>query len=300
MHRTRCPWGCLVGLPALLLAHPAIAQDSTIVVTLGTGAPRPSPEAMGPATAIVVAQRVFLVDAGTGVERRLAAARLPVTGVTALFITHLHSDHVLGLADLIFTSWVVGRSRPFPASGPAGLQRLTEHLYAAFEEDIRIRTEGLERESAAGYRIAVHEIGPGVVYDSGGVKVTAFLVPHGAWKQAFGYRFDTPDRSIVVSGDTRPSEELVRMASGVDVLVHEVQPSDSTAPPGSRTAAEWAAYVRAYHTTALQLGELAARARPKLLVVSHDGRRVPRAQILADIRRGWAGPVVLAEDLQRF
>ena len=303
MHRTRL-LGFLTGCAALLLAHPVAAQaaaaESTIVVTLGTGTPRPSPEAMGPATAIVVGQRVFLVDAGTGVERRLAAARLPVTGVTALFITHLHSDHVLGLPDLIFTSWVVGRSRPFPAYGPAGLQRMTEHLYAAFEEDIRIRTEGLEHEPAAGYRIAVHEIAPGVVYDSGGVKVTAFLVPHGAWKQAFGYRFDTPDRSIVVSGDTRPSEELVRMASGVDVLVHEVQPSDSTAPPGRRTAAEWAAYVREYHTTALQLGELAARARPRLLVVSHDGRRAPREQILADIRRGWTGPVVLAEDLQRF
>lgn len=190
-----------------------------------------------------------------------AAARLPVTGVTALFITHLHSDHMLGLAGLIFTSWVVGRSRPFPACDPSGLQRMTEHLYAAFAGDIRVRTQGLERESAAGYRIAVHEIGPGVVYDSGGAKVTAFLVPHGEWPQASGYRFDTPARSIVLSGDTRPSEELVRMASGVDVLVHEVQPSDSTAPPG---------------------------------------RRAPREQILADIRRGWAGPVVLAEDLQRF
>ncbi len=303
MHRPRIVLGCLLGLQALA-AHRATAQsaapESTIVVMLGTGTPRPTPEAMGPATAIVVGPRVFLVDAGDGVERRLAAARLPVTGVTALFITHLHSDHVLGLADLIFTSWVVGRTRPFPAYGPAGLQRMTEHLYAAFEEDIRVRTEGLERESADGYRITVHETGPGVVYDSGGVKVTAFLVEHGQWPQAFGYRFDTPDRSIVLSGDTRPSEALVRMASGVDVLIHEVQPSDSSSPPGRRTAAEWAAYVRAYHTTAVQLGELAARARPGLLIVSHDGRRVPREQILADIRRAYTGPVVLAEDLQRF
>ncbi|MBK6422831.1 MAG: MBL fold metallo-hydrolase [Gemmatimonadetes bacterium] len=174
-------------------------------------------------------------------------------------MTHLHSDHMLGLADLIFTSWVVGRSRPFPASGPAGLQRLTEHLYAAFEG-----TSGCAPRARARVGRGVPDCRARdrtVVYDSGGVKVTAFLVPHGAWKQAFGYRFDTPDRSIVVSGDTRPSEELVRMASGVDVLVHEVQPSDSTAPPG---------------------------------------RRAPRAQILADIRRGWTGPVVLAEDLQRF
>jgi len=255
---------------------------------------------MGPATALVVGKRVFLVDAGDGVERRLAAARLPVDGVTALFITHLHSDHVLGLADLIFTSWVVGRTRPFPAYGPQGLGRMTDHLYAAFQEDIQIRTQGLERESLGGYRIAVHEIKPGVIYDSAGVRVTAFLVEHGEWREAYGYRFDTPDRSIVLSGDTRPSEALVRMAAGVDVLIHEVQPSDSTRHPGTRTAADWAAYVRAYHTTAVQLGDLAARVQPKLLVVYHDGRRAPRDQILADIRRSFAGPVVLAEDLQRF
>jgi len=274
--------------------------DSTVIVMLGTGTPRPLPEVWGPATAVVVGKRVFLVDAGVGVERRLAAAGLPVNGVTAVFITHLHSDHVLGLADLIFTSWVVGRSKPFPVYGPHGLTSMTEHLYAAFSEDIQVRTEGLEHESRAGYKVTVHEVGPGVVYDSGGVKVTAFLVGHGEWREAYGYRFDTPGRSIVVSGDTRPSEELVKVATGVDVLIHEVQPSDSTLRPGNRTASEWAAYVRAYHTTALQLGELAARAQPGLLVVYHDGRRATADQILADIRRSYAGPVVLAADLQRF
>ncbi len=297
-----------VGLSVLLLsvvlsrsvAQTAPGADSTVIVTLGTGTPRPTPDVMGPATAIVVGKRVFLVDAGVGVERRLAGAHLPVDGVTALFITHLHSDHVLGLSDLIFTSWVVGRERPFPAYGPRGLGRMVDHLYAAFREDIDIRTRGLERESAGGYRIAVHEIRPGVVYDSGGVRVTAFLVEHGEWKAAYGYRFDTPDRSIVISGDTRPSEELVRVARGVDVLIHEVQPSDSARRPGSRSASDWAAYVRAYHTTAVQLGELAARAEPRLLIVTHDGRRVPREQLLADIRKGYAGQVVMAEDLGRY
>ena len=279
---------------------PAPASDSTVIVMLGTGTPRPLPDVWGPATAVLVGNRVFLVDAGVGVERRLAAAGLPVNGVTAAFITHLHSDHVLGLPDLIFTSWVVGRSRPFPVYGPHGLAPMTEHLYAAFSEDIQIRTEGLEHESRDGYRIDVHEIGPGVVYDSAGVRVTAFLVNHGEWREAYGYRFDTPGRSMVISGDTRPSEELVRMATGVDVLIHEVQGSDSTRPPGNRTASEWAAYVRAYHTTALQLGELAARAHPGLLIVYHDGRRTPADQILADIRRSYSGPVVLAADLQRF
>jgi len=279
---------------------PVAAPESTVVVMLGTGTPRPTPDVWGPATAVLVGGRVFLVDAGVGVERRLAAAGLPVTGVTAAFITHLHSDHTLGLADLILTSWVMGRTRPFPVYGPHGLAQMTEHLYAAFAKDIQIRTEGLEHESRDGYRVDVREIGPSVVYDSGGVRVTAFLVNHGSWREAYGYRFDTPGRSIVLSGDTRPSEELVRMATGVDVLIHEVQPSDSAQHPGNRSATEWASYVREYHTTALRLGELAARARPKLLVVYHNGRRVADDQILADIRRAYSGPVVMAADLQRF
>jgi len=279
---------------------PPAARESTVVVMLGTGTPRPSPDAWGPATAVVVGDRVFLIDAGVGVERRLAAAGLPIDGVTAAFITHLHSDHVLGLPDLIFTSWVMGRTRPFPVYGPHGLAQMTEHFYAAFSEDIRIRTEGLEHESREGYRVEVREVGPSVVYDSGGVRVTAFLVPHGEWREAYGYRFDTPGRSIVLSGDTRPSEELVRMATGVDVLIHEVQPSDSTQHPGNRSATEWANYVRAYHTTSSQLGVLAARARPKLLIVYHNGRRATADRILADIRRSFSGAVAIGADLQRF
>lgn len=303
-------FGAAVGLAAALLgqsAHVAAAQgapagvpESTVVVMLGTGTPRPQPDAWGPATAVVVGGRVFLVDAGAGVERRLAAAGLPTDGVTAAFITHLHSDHVLGLPDLIFTSWLVGRTRPFPLYGPHGLAAMTEHFYAALSEDIQIRTEGLEHESRDGYRVTVREIAPGVIYDSGGVRVTAFLVNHGEWREAYGYRFDTPGRSIVISGDTRPSEELVRMATGVDILVHEAVLADSTQHPRQHSAAEWATYVRQYHTTSLELGELAARARPKLLVVYHNGRRAIADQLLADIRRSFSGPVAIAADLQRF
>ena len=124
------------------------------------------------------------------------------------------------------------------------------------------------------------------------------LMANGGKRTAIG--FDSPGRSIVLSGDTRPSEELVRMATGVDVLIHEVQPSDSTQHPGNRSATEWANYVRAYHTTALQLGVLAARARPKLLIVYHNGRRAPRSRILADIRQSFSGPVAIGADLQRF
>lgn len=272
------------------------APDSTIIVMLGTGTPRPLPDVMGPSTAVIVGQRVFLFDAGEGVERRLAAAHLPINGVNALFVTHLHSDHVLGLADLVFTSWNSGRDQPFPVFGPPGIKAMLEHLYEAFAVDIKERE--FDYGVAGGYRVSAHEISPGVTYDSAGVRVTAFPVEHGRLT-AYGYRIDTPTRSIVISGDTRPSETLIRMATGVDVLIHEIQPSGAVQLAG-RPNVDWAKYIAGHHTTAIQLGELAARAKPKLLIVSHNARRAPAAQLLADIHKGFSGKVVIAEDLQRF
>jgi ribonuclease Z len=272
------------------------SADSTVIITLGTGTPRPLPDVMGAATAVVVGRRVFLFDAGTGVVRRLAAANLPINGVDALFLTHLHSDHVLGLGDLVFTSWGFGRDRPFPVYGPRGTSAMLDHLYEAYAVDIK------EREAdygmAGGYRVTAHEIMPGIVYDSGGVRVTAFRVEHGEM-QAFGYRIDTPTRSIVISGDTRPSETLIRMATGVDVLIHEVIPSGQV-QLGNRPNVDWAKYIATHHTTSIQLGEVAARAKPGLLIVSHNTRRESADQLLANIRRAYSGKVVIAEDLQRF
>jgi ribonuclease BN (tRNA processing enzyme) len=288
-----------LSLPAGALDRAIQASDSTTLVLLGTGTPRPTPDKMGPATAVVVGKRVFLFDAGVGVERRLAGAQLPTNGVTAAFITHLHSDHVLGLPDLIFSSWIFGRSKPFGLYGPPGLRDMVNHFYAALREDIRIRTTGLEHETPGGYRVTVHEIQPGVVYDSGGVRVRAFRVNHGAWRDAFGYRIDTPDRSIVISGDTRPSEELIKQATGVDILVHEVQFPGARAPSG-RADVDWPRYVSEYHTTATQLGELAARANPRLLVISHNAQTAAADSIMIAVRRGFHGRVVMGKDLDRF
>jgi ribonuclease Z len=271
-------------------------SDSTVIITLGTGTPRPIPDVMGPATAVVVGRRVLLFDAGTGVERRLAAAHLPIDGVDALFLTHLHSDHILGLGDLVFTSWMYGRNQPFPVYGPTGTKAMLEPLDEAFAVDIKERE--IDYGVAGGYRVDAREIAPGVVYDSGGVRVTAFRVEHGRL-EAFGYRIDTPTRSIVISGDTRPSETLIRMATGVDVLIHEVIPSGQV-QLGNRPGVDWAKYIAEHHTTSIQLGELAARAKPKLLIVSHNTRRESSEQVLANIRRAYNGRVVIAEDLQRF
>lgn len=278
------------------------SPDSTTIVLLGTGMPRPNPAASGPATAVVVGSRVFLVDAGPGVMRQLAAAGLPINGVTALFVTHLHSDHTLGLPDLILTSWVMGRARPLQTYGPAGLQAMTDHILAAWREDEAIRTEGLEHATPNGYTVSVHEVGPGVVYDSGGVRVTAIPVQHGSWRQAFGYRIDTPDRSIVISGDTRFSEALRDAARGVDVLIHEAYPAIRLKPEERVGGESWPSYMRSFHTSDVEVGRLAAVAQPKLVILHHLVRMGGTdEELLKGVRDGgFTGRVVVGKDLERY
>lgn len=276
--------------------------DSTLVITLGTGTPVANPERSGPATAVVVGRRVFLFDAGPGVMRRVAAAGLPIDGVTAAFITHLHSDHTLGLPDLILTTWVMGRSVPMRLVGPPGLRRMTEHLAAAWAEDTVVRVTGLERGRPGGYRVDVQEVTGGVVFDSGGVRVTAIGVPHGEWEHAFAYRIDTPARRIVISGDTRYSEALERASSGVDVLVHEVYPETRVAPEARPGGELWPRYLREVHTSDAELGRLAAAAKPGLLLLSHVlFMGASEQEVIDGIRRGgFAGRVVIAKDLGRY
>lgn len=277
-------------------------SDSAAVITLGTGTPVPNPERAGPATAVVVGRRVLLFDAGAGVMRRLAAAGLPIDGVTAAFISHLHSDHTLGLPDLILTSWVMGRSTPMRLVGPPGLKRMTDHLIAAWGEDTVVRVTGLERGRPGGYRVDAREVQGGVVYDSGGITVTAIRVLHGEWEHAFAYRVDAAGRSIVISGDTRPSEALERAASNVDVLVHEVYPETRIAPENRPGGELWPRYLREVHTSDVELGRLSGRARPRLLLLTHVLFMGASEQELVDgIRRGgFTGRVAVARDLVRY
>ena len=281
---------------------PCAAQDTATVILVGTGFPRPDPAASGPATAVEVGSRVFLFDAGAGIQRALAAARLPINGVTALFVTHLHSDHTLGLPDLILDSWVMGRHTPLPAYGPAGLGAMTSHILAAWAEDRRVRTTGLERLRPITPQVRVHEIRPGVVYDSAGVKVTAVAVPHGGLRHAFAYRVDAGGRSVVISGDTRPNPALERLSAGVDVLVHEVYASETLKPEPRPGGDVWPHYMHEAHTSDAELGAIAARAAPKLLVLTHVIRMgATDSTIVGGVRRGgFGGRVVLGKDGDRF
>jgi ribonuclease BN (tRNA processing enzyme) len=289
---------------ALLIAYAADAQ--TKVVLLGTGTPRPFPDRSGPATAIVVGDRAYLVDVGPGVVRRAAAAAekgtaaLDPAKITVAFITHLHSDHTAGLPDLILTPWVMGRPQ-LDIYGPEGTQEMTEHVLAGWRRDIEIRTKGLEQSPPLVVR--AHDAKPGIVFKDDRVTVRAFPVRHGAWPQAFGYRFQTADRTIVISGDTSPAAELEANCQLCDVLIHETYSPSSTVP----VMPDWQKYRTEYHTSTEQLGEIASRAKPALLIVYHisgrgagPGGRTTDEQVLQEIRKKYQGKVVIGHDLEIY
>lgn len=294
-------------LAALLLpAKPGVGQSApasathTQVVMLGTGNPNADPERSGPAVAMVVNGAAYLVDCGPGVVRRAAAAEkagieaLHVSNLKIVFITHLHSDHTLGYPDLIFSPWVLDRSEPLTAYGPRGLKKMTEHIEKAWEKDIYVRTHGLEQANRTGYKVLVHEISPGVVYRDENVTVTAFLVKHGSWDQAFGYRFDTKDRSIVLSGDTAPTDAVIKACNGCDVLLHEVYNPEG----GELHDEHWKQYFRAFHTSPQELGAIATQARPKLLVLYHQVfEKLPEEDLVREVGKYYAGKFVSAKDL---
>ena len=279
-----------------------IAADSACVITLGTGTPVPSPDASGPSTAVVVGPRVFVFDAGPGTMRRIAAAGMPIDGVTGLFLTHLHSDHTLGLPDLIFTTWVMGRRAPMRIVGPPGTRTMTDRIMAAWAEDTRVRTDGLEHGQRGGQRVTVRETPGGIVFDSAGVRVTAIRVLHGSWPVALGYVIDTPRRRIVIGGDARPSPAIEAAARGADVLVHEAYPLVRLTTEARPGGDDWPKYMKSFHTSDEELGALAARARPKLVVITHAMHMGGTDdEILAGVRRGgYIGPVMFAHDLDRF
>lgn len=268
------------------------------VILLGTGTPNADPERSGPATAVVANGAPYIVDFGPGVVRRAAAAHIKPSDLKIAFATHLHSDHTIGLPDLILTPWTLERTAPLELYGPHGLRAMADHIEKAYREDIEIRLHGGEPSNKTGYKVNVHEIAPGVVYRDGNVTVTAFLVKHGAWPEAFGYRFDTSDgRSIVISGDTAPSDAVVNACHGCDVLIHEVYSTAGFA----RRPKEWQEYHARYHTSSAELAEIATRARPGLLVLTHQlFWGTSDEDLLKEIQKGYGGRVVSGKDLRVY
>ena len=276
------------------------SEDVFRVTLLGTGAPPPSIERFGPSTLVEVGREKFIFDAGRGAVQRLHQLGIAFNEITGLFLTHHHSDHVVGFPDLWLTGWIGRpwgkRSAPLPVWGPAGTREMMEHLPKAFHVDIRVRSKSYPPD---GVKLIAEEINEGSVFENDGIKVTAFEVDHGGeGLPAFGYRIDYGGRSAVLSGDTTFNENLIEHARGADLLVHEV-----TAVAGSAAEnPEQLKRISSNHTTPQQAGEIFARVEPKLAVYNHlllFGNATARDLIPAT-RQKYAGPLVVGEDLLRI
>lgn len=287
---------------ALVAALGAIdaAGQSIKVTLLGTGGPLPSLERFGPSTLIEAGGQTFLIDAGRGALQRLDQAGVRWQDVDGVLLTHLHSDHVVGLPDLWLTGWLVrpGRARPLTVWGPKGTGSMLAHLREAFAFDIQIRQSD-DGATPAGAQIRPVEVSDGVVYDSGGVRITAFSVDHAPVEPAFGYRIDHAGRSVVLSGDTRVSENLIRHAKGVDVLIHEVASRESFVRAG--VPDERARSVVARHVTPEQAGRVFATTRPRLAVYSHIIHATATDEdLVPGTRREYSGRLEVGVDLMEI
>ena len=289
----------LIGTCSFLNAQ----NTDTKLVLLGTGSPFADPTKSGPSLAIVVNNTSYIVDCGPGVVRRAAEASklgfpsLEAAQLKTLFITHLHSDHTIGLADIILTPAVLDRNAPIAIYGPVGIKKMTDDLMSAYKEDISIRINGLEKGDAIAYQVYTNEIKEGQIYKDSNLTVTAFNVKHGQWDNAFGFVFQTKDKKIVISGDCTYSENLIKYAKDCDILVHEVY---SDAGLKKRTQ-RWQDYHSTFHTSTYQLAEIANQVKPKLLILNHQLTFGTSLQSLLDeVKSKYKGVVVNGSDLDVF
>ena len=284
-------------------------SDSKItkVVLLGTGNPNTNPERSGPSIAIIVNDEPYIVDFGPGLIRKASAMSpryggsikgLSSKNIKHAFLTHMHSDHTTGYPDLILTPWVMGRDTPLEVYGPEGIDKMTKYILKAYEDDINYRLYGLEPANNQGWRVNSHEIlKEGLVFKDNNVKVEAFPVPHGAWPNAWGYRFTTPDKVIIISGDTSPSEKLIEYAKNADILIHEVYPQKKF----DELPNDWKKYHSKNHTSTLDLGRIANEIQPKILILSHVlFWGASEKDILNEIKTMYQGKVIVGQDLDTF
>ncbi len=273
---------------------------------LGTaGGPTPKAKGAAPAQAIVAGDRIYLVDCGDGVARQLTLANLAVKQLRAVFVTHLHSDHIAGYGPLFLLGWTAGLRTPVDAHGPPPLTEMTARLLEAYRYDIDLRMAD-EGRPPLGPLVRPHEIlEGGEIFRDDRVRVTAAPNEHPPIRHSFAYRFDTLDRSIVVSGDTRYSDSVVKLARGADVLVHEVVSREYWERPDAPQPPSVVRHILASHTDAADVGRVAAAAGVKTLVLSHfvptEGPGAPTDnEWRAAVRRHFQGHVVVGRDLMEI
>ena len=285
----------LISSAALALAAP----PQTLKVTLlGTGSPQPRMDRFGPSILVEAGEQKLLFDCGRGAAQRIEQLKIPFTTIDALFLTHLHSDHTVGIPDLWLTGWARGRKVPLEVWGPDGTKAMMSHLAEAYQFDIHIRQidDKLPPQAVA---VVANDVQQGVVYDRAGIKVTAFWVDHGVVKPALGYRVDFSGHSVVLSGDTRYSENLITFSQKADVLIHEVIEVDAFRANNPSMSAERIQAIVGHHTTAEQAGTIFAQVKPKLAVYSHIVPGDSRDLIL-QTRKTYSGPLEVGEDLMSF
>ncbi|HKC37589.1 MAG TPA: MBL fold metallo-hydrolase, partial [Chitinophagaceae bacterium] len=264
---------------------------------LGTGTPQPLMERFGPSILVQAGSETLLFDAGRGCLQRLRQLKLEYDKINALFLTHLHSDHIVGLPDLWLTGWLITkRATPLKVFGPTGTDKMVEYLQKAFAYDINIRVED-DRAPQEGSKLSGTEIQQGVIYEKNGVKVIAFEVDHGVIKPAFGYRIEYNGHSVVLSGDTKYSENLIRFAKGTDLLVHEVMIAPDTL---SKSNPKY--NITQHHTTPTQAAKVFNEVKPKLAVYSHIVKLYGRTEdeIMKRTKADYSGPLIMGEDLMSF
>lgn len=293
------PWRTCVLLliSSTVFALAAFGQNLKVTL-LGTGSPQPRMDRFGPSILVEAGQKKLLFDCGRGATQRIEQIKIPFTEIDALFLTHLHSDHVVGIPDLWLIGWARGRKAPLRVWGPAGTKAMMSHLEEAFQFDIQIRQED-DNLPAQGVTVAARDIDQGVVYDDAGIKITAFAVDHGRVKPALGYRVDYAGHSVVLSGDTRYSENLIHFSQGIDLLIHEVIDPDAFRAKNPSVSPERFQAIVGHHTTAEQAGTVFARVKPKLAVYSHI---VPgdATELVPVTRKTYSGPLEVGEDLMSF
>jgi ribonuclease Z len=265
---------------------------------LGTGCPQCDPERLGPASLVRHGSRTFLVDCGSGATQRLVAAGTSGGALDAVFLTHLHSDHIVDLFQLVISSWHQGRDRTQRVFGPPGTRRFVDGLLALWGPELDQRIAYEKRPSAAALAVEVTEVAPGEIFEVDGLAVTAVAVNHLPVKHAFGFVFAAAQRRLVFSGDTALCPALIEAARGADVLVHECFIHGVMKPMAGVRSAEGLRNVAAYHTLSSEVGKIAASSGVGCLVLNHFvPTRFDKAALVAEVRADYAGPLVVGEDL---
>ena len=286
----------------LLLLLISTASASTKLFILGTGTPNPNPERMGSSYLVLANDEPYLFDYGTGVIRRIAAfspswggkyQALEVENLKYAFLTHIHSDHTLGLADLIITPWIMGRSEPLKIFGPKGAKNMHTNIIKAYQPDIDYRIYGTQPQNSTGYKVIFNELKDKFVYQDENIKVTAFLNDHGDLQESYGFLIETTDKKILISGDTAMSKNLISYGENLDYLIHEIYSQKGF----NNKTPDWQKYHQAHHTGPKEVAEVANLLQPKSLILSHIlfwGSS--EQEILDEVKTFYSGKIIVAED----